>query len=201
MILKSLTVSGFKNVKSTCLDFTSKTLAVVSPNNYGKSNLLEALTFATDFISAGTKQRTMMMSWIDGIPIVKGLDSSPFQFDMEFELPNQEEYRFVHYGFTFLWYRDDKTGQKIIDERLEMRPTESVRYSAYLKRSSNQYRKGKSTNAFRNLMLDSNTLAIDVLPSIKDLEYGPIIQAVREFEYRVCDTLDVKERFQPDSTS
>ena len=101
MILKSLTVSGFKNVKSTCLDFTSKTLAVVSPNNYGKSNLLEALTFATDFISAGTKQRTMMMSWIDGIPIVKGLDSSPFQFDMEFELPNQEEYRFVHYGFTF----------------------------------------------------------------------------------------------------
>ena len=71
MILKSLTVSGFKNVKSTCLDFTSKTLAVVSPNNYGKSNLLEALTFATDFISAGTKQRTMMMSWIDGIPIVK----------------------------------------------------------------------------------------------------------------------------------
>lgn len=197
MILKSLTVSGFKNVKSTCLDFTSKTLAVVSPNNYGKSNLLEALTFATDFISAGTKQRTMMMSWIDGIPIVKGLDSSPFQFDMEFELPNQEEYRFVHYGFTFLWYRDDKTGQKIIDERLEMRPTESVRYSAYLKRSSNQYRKGKSTNAFRNLMLDSNTLAIDVLPSIKDLEYGPIIQAVREFEYRVCDTLDVKERFQP----
>ena len=104
MILKSLTVSGFKNVKSTCLDFTSKTLAVVSPNNYGKSNLLEALTFATDFISAGTKQRTMMMSWIDGIPIVKGLDSSPFQFDMEFELPNQEEYRFVHYGFTFLLY-------------------------------------------------------------------------------------------------
>ena len=33
MILKSLTVSGFKNVKSSCLDFTSKTLAVVSPNN------------------------------------------------------------------------------------------------------------------------------------------------------------------------
>ena len=55
MILKSLMVGGFKNVKSTKLNFTSKTLAIVSPNNYGKSNLLEALDFATDFISAGAK--------------------------------------------------------------------------------------------------------------------------------------------------
>lgn len=197
MILKSLMVGGFKNVKSTKLNFTSKTLAIVSPNNYGKSNLLEALDFATDFISAGAKQRTMMMAWSDGIPIARNLDCAPFQFDIEFELPEQKEYRFVHYGFTFLWYRDDKTGQKIIDECLEMRPTESVRYSAYLKRPTNQYRKGKSTSAFRNLMLESNVLAIDVLSSIDDLEYTSVIQALKEFEYRVCDTLDVKDRFQP----
>ncbi|MBV0898375.1 AAA family ATPase [Faecalibacterium prausnitzii] len=197
MILKSLTVGGFKNVKSTRLNFTNRTLAVISPNNYGKSNLLEALDFATDFISAGVKQRTMMMAWVDGIPIARNLDCSPFQFDMEFELPEQKEYRFVHYGFTFSWYRDDKTGQKILDERLEMRPTESVRYSSYLKRPSNQYRKGKSTGVFRNLTLEPNVLAVDVLSSIEDLEYTPIIQAIRAFEYRVCDTLDVKERFQP----
>ena len=108
----------------------------------------------------------MMMAWSDGIPIARNLDCAPFQFDIEFELPEQKEYRFVHYGFTFLWYRDDKTGQKIIDECLEMRPTESVRYSAYLKRPTNQYRKGKSTSAFRNLMLESNVLAIDVLSSL-----------------------------------
>lgn len=78
-----------------------------------------------------------------------------------------------------------------------MRPTESVRYSAYLKRPTNQYRKGKSTSAFRNLMLESNVLAIDVLSSIDDLEYTSVIQALKEFEYRVCDTLDVKDRFQP----
>lgn len=90
MILKSLMVGGFKNVKSTKLNFTSKTLAIVSPNNYGKSNLLEALDFATDFISAGAKQRTMMMAWSDGIPIARNLDCAPFQFDIEFELPEQK---------------------------------------------------------------------------------------------------------------
>ena len=197
MILKSLTVSGFKNIKHTFLSFSNKAIAVVSPNNYGKSNLFEAFDFATNFIAAGAKQRNMMMAWVDGIPIAKNIDHLPFQFDIEFELPNQSEYRFVHYGFTFLWYRDDKTGQRIIDERLEIRPSESVRYSAYLKRSLNQYRKGKSTNAFRKLVLESNTLAIDVLPSIDDLEYSEVVQAIREFEYRVCDTLDVKARFQP----
>ena len=42
-------------------------------------------------------------------------------------------------------------------------------------------------------MLESNVLAIDVLSSIDDLEYTSVIQALKEFEYRVCDTLDVKD--------
>lgn len=197
MILKSLSVGGFKNLKTTKIVFNHKTIAVVSPNNYGKSNLLEAFNFATDFIAASPKQRATMMAWTDGIPLTPVLANEPFKFEMEFEDPSFEEYRFVRYGFSFLWYRDDKTGQKILDETIEMRPNESVRYSSYLKRNFNQYRKGKSTTAFRNIILDETVLAIDVLPSIEDLEYNNVLQAIRSFEYRVCETLDVKNQFQP----
>lgn len=196
MILKSLAVGGFKNLSLTKISFDHNTVAVISPNNYGKSNLLEALRFATGFISASPKQRINMMAWTEAIPLTPLLAKTPFEFQMEFEDEKLGEYCFVRYGFSFSWYRDDKTGQRIIDETLEMRPSESVRYSSYLKRDTCQYRKGKSTNAYRNISLDNMVLAIDVLPSIEDLEYKEAIQAIRSFEYRVCDTLDVKEQFQ-----
>lgn len=196
MILKSLTIGGFKNLDRTHLDFSQNIIAVISPNNYGKSNLLEALDFATDFLEAGAKKRLAMMSWSNGIPLTPALADKPFQFEMEFEAPELEEYRFVHYGFSFAWYRDDKTGQKLLNEIIEMRPSESVRYSSFLKRKQGEYRKGRSTNAFRKIVLDDAMLALDVLPSIEDLEFGPVLQQIRSFEYRVCDTLDVKSQFQ-----
>lgn len=196
MVLKSLMVGGFKNLNLTRIDFEHNTVAVISPNNYGKSNLLEALDFATDFISASPKQRTNMMAWTNGIPLTPLLANEPFQFQLEFEDSSLCEYRFVRYGFSFLWYRDNKTGQRILNETLEMRPHESVRYSSYLKRTPGQYRKGKTTTSYRNISLDATILAIDVLPSVEDLEYKEVIQAIRSFEYRVCDTLDVRNQFQ-----
>ena len=63
MRLKSISVGGFKNLNYTTIRFNSNTIAVISPNNYGKSNLLEAIGFANDFIVAGPKMRLNMMSW------------------------------------------------------------------------------------------------------------------------------------------
>ena len=188
MRLKSLFVSGFKNLHETTLITNNKTIAVISPNNYGKSNLLEALDFAVDFISASPKQRLSMMAWTDGIPLTPAIESEPFRFSMEFEDPSLGEYRFVRYGFSFCWYRDNGSGQKILDEHLEMRQTESVKYTSYLK--------GKSTSAYRNIVLDDNVLAVDILSSVEDLEYNRVLQILHGFEYRVCDALDVKEKFQ-----
>ena len=95
-MLKSLTVGGFKNLRTTRLRFDHPSIAVISPNNYGKSNLLEALDFATDFISASPKQRANMMSWVDAIPLTPELANEPFSFEMELDAPELGEYRFIH---------------------------------------------------------------------------------------------------------
>ena len=50
MKVLSLSVGGFKNLDYTTLQLEGMA-AIVSPNNYGKSNLLEALNFATDLNS------------------------------------------------------------------------------------------------------------------------------------------------------
>ena len=196
MRLKSISVGGFKNLNFTSMHFVSNTIAVISPNNYGKSNLLEAIGFANDFIVAGPKMRLNMMSWKNGIPLTPGLASEPFRFEMELDEPKFGEYRYIRYSFSFQWYRDDGTGQKILDERIEMRSDESTKYSSFLKRNSGKYRRSKSTNAFRNIVLEDSVLAIDVLSSIEDLDYNNVLQAIRRFRYRVCDALDVNDHFQ-----
>lgn len=195
MTISRLSVGGFKNLKRTDLQL-DKIVAVVSTNNYGKSNLLEALLFANDFITASSKNRKAMMGWAKGIPLTKATESNEFFFEMEFYDPSLGDYSHVKYGFTFSWYKDDRTGQRITNEWIDLRSDESKRFASYLKRTEGKYRKGCSTEAWRKLIFDDSQLAIDVLASVGDLEYAPVIQAIRGYEYRVCSSLDLTTRFQ-----
>lgn len=68
MRIKRITIGNFKNLAETTLDLT-RMIALVSTNNYGKSNLLEAIRFGFDFISASPKERNTMMRWRRGIPL------------------------------------------------------------------------------------------------------------------------------------
>lgn len=195
MKIISLSVGGFKNLDYTTLKLDGIT-SIVSPNNYGKSNLLEALSFATDFISAGVKTRKQMMGWIKGIPLTKKIDKNDFKFEIEFYDPALEDYSYVRYGFAFSWFKDDQTGLKITDEWIDLHSESSNRYTSYLKRNEGKYRKGNSTTAFRKLIFDDSQLAIDVLASVTDLEYIKVIQAIQSFEYKICSSLDLQDRFQ-----
>ena len=145
MKIKSVTVGGFKNLKRSTVQLENIT-AIISPNNYGKSNFLEAIDFGVDFISSNPKGRKTMMKWIRGIPINKSIQNDEFYFEIEMEDASLNEYRFIRYGFTFIWYRDDGNGQKITNEWIDTRPNESVRYTSFLKRDEGKYRKSKETD-------------------------------------------------------
>lgn len=196
MKLKSVTVGGFKNLMKTTIELSNIT-AIVSPNNYGKSNLLEAIDFGVDFISENEKDRKTMMRWIKGIPINRILANEDFYFEIEFENDTEDDYKFVRYGYSFSWYRDNGTGQKITDEWMEARPNESVKYSSFLKRKEGKYRKEKNTNSFRKITLDEGQLAIDILMAMEDIPIQSVIRAIKSIDYHVCSSLDLGDRFQP----
>ena len=196
MKIKSVTVGGYKNLERSTILF-SGIAAIISPNNYGKSNLLEAIDFGTDFILANSKERKQMMRWIRGIPINRANDKDEFYFEIEFEDTALKDYRFVKYGYSFVWYKDDNTGLRITDEWLETRQNESVRFSSMLKRNEGKYRKSKDTASYRKISLDECQLAVDVLSAIEDLEIAPIIKDILKIDYRVCSSLDLGDRYQP----
>ena len=196
MKIKRLTVGNYKNIALTTLD-CSKMIALVSPNNYGKSNLLEAIQFGLDFISDAAKVRKAKMRWRKGIPITPVLADQNYIFGIEFDEPKLGEYRFVRYSFSFAWYNDHGTGAKITDETIEIRSTESVKYTAYLKRAEGKYRASKATSAYRKLELSDDTLAIDAISMIKDVEIADAVRQIKEINYRVCDSLELDDSFRP----
>lgn len=196
MKIRSVKVGGFKNVQDSKLELNNVT-AVVSPNNYGKSNLLEAIRFAVEFISATEKTRRQMMSWGKGIPICKSLENENFTFEVELINENSVDFKYVKYGFSFAWYRDDGTGRKIIDEWLEARDSESKKFTSFLKREQGKYRKEKGTSSFRNISLGCEQLAIDILSHQEDASIQPLALSIRNIDYRICSSLDLGTRFQP----
>lgn len=195
MKIKSISVGGFRNIRNTQLTLGNIT-AVISPNNYGKSNLLEAIDFGVSFLSENVKGRDAMMRWIRAIPINKALENEKFSFQIEFEDDTLREYRYVRYGYAFSWFRDDGSGSAIVDEWLEARATESVRYTSYLKRSEGKYRPSKSTASFRKILLDRSQLSIDVLSSIEDIDLYDVVAAIKDIHYHICSSLDLRDRFQ-----
>lgn len=196
IIIKSITIGGFKNLNRTRINL-DKIVTLVSPNNFGKSNLIEAINFGVDFLTASKKLRKSMMSWVKGVPLTPSLAFEDFLFEVEFDDPSLEQYRYVKYGFSFSWFNDDGSGNKVTNEWLEARKSESTRYSSFIKRNEGKYRKGYSTQAYRKVLLDNSQLAIDIISSIEDIEISNVIRSIQNLRYQVCSSLDLQDRFTP----
>jgi len=172
-------------------------VVLVSPNNFGKSNLLQAIDFGADYLLASTNARRRMMKWRSGIPLTPACAFDDYWFEIELDAPSLGEYRYVRYGFSFTWFKDDGTGQKITNEWLDARKSESVKYSSFLQRNEGTYRKGYSTQARRKVVLDDAQLSIDVLAAIDDIEIANVIMVIKSFTYHVCASLDLQDSFSP----
>jgi len=194
MFIKSLTVGGFKNLSTTKINF-GKLIVLASPNNFGKSNLIEAIDFGFAFIEANSKQRKSMMSWISGIPLTPELSSEKFTFEIEIDVPELKEHRYINYGFSFSWFRDDTTGQQITDEWLKVRKNESTRYTSLFKRNEGNYRKSSQSQARSKINLSDSQLMIDILSATDEIEITDIIKAIQNVHYRTCAVTDVSGNF------
>ncbi len=195
MKLLNITVGGFCNITRTTIECNGM-VALVSPNNYGKTNLLIALHFAYDFISASPKARTAMMSSEACVPLVPTIQDENFLFEIILEDPDLDNpYRFIKYGFEFVWIRDDKSGCRIINEVIETSNKLGNRWTTYLKRAEGCYRKSYDTRSFRKIALDDNQLAIDVLTALEDIDINPVIHSIKQTTFAFFASLEASNRF------
>ena len=68
MELKSITISGYRNVSNVKLKLDNIT-SMLSLNNFGKSNVLKGIDFGCRFIQKVPSEKSFMMLHSSNIPI------------------------------------------------------------------------------------------------------------------------------------
>ncbi len=195
MKLLSVAVSGFRNITQTTIELGGIS-AILSPNNYGKSNLLQAIAFGFEFMKSSSRQRELMMRALNCMPLNPKLANDDFRFSIALDNPQLGEYRFVRYSFSFAWLRDDDKGCKITDETIEISSKKCGPWTNYLKRAEGKYKKSHDTRSFRSISLDDTKLAIDVLTAIEDIDINGAIKSILSATFDICDSLDTDNRFR-----
>lgn len=192
MRIKKISVSGFRNIGDATIDLSGIT-ALAAPNNFGKSNVVDAIVLGMSFLNMSPQERSRQFGLVRNMPLVPVLSREPYRFSVTFDDEDLEDYRHVEYSFAFLWERDDGTGARIIDETLTITPAGGTRGTAYLKRQDGRYRKEYGTRSWRRISLDGNQLAIDVLTAIDDIGINPVIRDIKRLKPCLYQDIDPAE--------
>jgi predicted ATPase len=126
-------IEGFANIAYQSLD-VHELNALIAPNGYGKSNILNAVEFGVKFIYADEAERVKMLA-SRFRPINESIVLKDFSFEIcgGFDVAGRE-YLF-QYGFTAAWASNDFQGE-VKTEWLKMKQPQDQRFKQMLNRTN-----------------------------------------------------------------
>ena len=133
MNIKRIYIDGFKNLDNVNVSL-SKLTSLLSINNFGKSNYLEAVDFAMAFISANSKDKIQMMNIKNLIPILNYNFGENFKFEIEFSSNLNNQLYEVIYGYEFQWGLSKEREAKIVKEYLKIKQNDSQKFSLFVEK-------------------------------------------------------------------
>lgn len=190
MIIDSLRISNFANIGNITIELADIT-ALVAPNNYGKSNVIQAINFAAKFIEDTSKGKERMLSHSAFAPINSATVSSPCIFEILGKIEQSSGTKYFRYSFSFRW---DKG---IIEERLELRIPQSQRFIKYIERRGTQakYLPTPGGRCNKNIDVDDNILVLNKLANFDELFYIDALKQIEHIDVKVVDTLISPESY------
>ncbi len=179
MDIKRIKIDGFKNLKNIDLTLNNIT-SLLSINSYGKTNTLTAILFGIDFIIRNNETKKNQMMYSPVIPVNKNYLSNTFSFEIEMNVKGEE----VIYGYSFLWEKSGKKG-KIVSEYLKVKePTESQKFTFYIKRDENNsfYKPSKTGSCNKSVLIENYELIINKIKAYDELYYMEIIKGINSLK-------------------
>lgn len=185
MKISRITVGGFKNLKKTVIDMKN-IVALVALNNYGKSNLFQAMRFAVNFMGYSAALKKQCMHSVENIPLNKHLDTADFDFEIVVELTEDESpvYTEAVYHYSFRWPKNDAGkmyGAEIIREELKLKPRgEHQKYETVLKRDEDKalFKASATGRCSSKITADSFELVLNKLAAYDNLPYLDVVKVL-----------------------
>lgn len=197
MKIRKIKISGFKNISESDITFGDFN-ALIALNNYGKSNLIQAIDFSNDFIQSSNKTKSQMMQSQSRIPINNFIAGKDFVFDLTYDTKFENLNYTVNYSFSFEWINKQNGGKKIKSEILKLKKKEKdAKYFTYVNRSENKkvYLNSRTGRCDKDIIIEENALIINKLLNFDDLFYLEIIKEINNIEISFFSLNDIERRF------
>ncbi len=107
MKIQTIELDGYKNLNKIHLSF-DKITALLSLNNFGKSNVLSGIDFGLSLMKAGAESKQEYMSHKQLIPLNPQTRGKNYRFRIEVLTEFQDEQYRVQYGYAFSWRKVEK---------------------------------------------------------------------------------------------
>ena len=191
MEISKLTISGFCNIKQFDINLTEFN-ALVAPNNYGKSNVLEGIRFAFRFITSPVSVRETMMNDSAFIPINNVTSGIPFKFGIELTSGEGESEVTYFYSFSFEWAKNNgEQGACIVEESLTENSKAYRRPHTLVKRTKEDgglYVSSPMGRCRNCANAGSRELVIDALSAIGGLFFQNVVTEIKHLGLNLVDT-------------
>lgn len=200
MKIQAVTISGFKNISKVTLQLDNIT-ALVSLNNFGKSNVLTAIDFGLDYINGSMIDKRTMMSNKDLIPLNKAMVGKNFCFELELLSTFDNEECQIVYGYEFCWKTDEEKEPKIISEFLKYRPMDSAqKYTQLIKRDEYKslYKSSETGRCSSKIKVERTELAVNKLTAYDEIFSADLIKKINSLKFYMENHLDAKSFYRPD---
>lgn len=199
MKIQAVLIDGFKNLSNVKITFDNIT-ALVSLNNFGKSNVLSGIDFGLTYIKAGTEEKIAMMSNADLIPINIRMQCRNYRYEMEV-LTEYEgmDYR-VLYGYEFSWRSSKDIDPQIQQEYLKIKPDEKgQKYTQLISRNAGAafFKSSESGRCSSKIKIQPSELVVNKLRAYDELYYAEIIQKLHSMKMYMENNLDAKSFYRP----
>ena len=178
-VIRNIRLGGITNIAEVSVPLEALT-ALVAPNNYGKSNVLQGVEFAVRFLTATSQERRGMMAQRRLIPINQSMDNRPFEFEISGTAAGYD----YEYGYRFEWAttKEGLTGQRITGEWLRAKGLDEPKYRSLLKREGETEALMAPTPTSRcskPLAVDGATLALDRLGALDKLFFAALVRELQ----------------------
>ena len=133
MVIDSFDIKGISNIEHVRINVGEMNV-LIAPNGYGKSNVLNAISFGMGFLKASMESRRQMLD--SGFaPINEAMIHNNFRFELNGRLSTDEHAQLFLYGFECEWATADKEGC-VVSEWLKVKLANEQRYRQLINRTT-----------------------------------------------------------------
>lgn len=131
MVIDSLIIEGFSNIEHIRLDIGEMN-ALIAPNGYGKSNVLNAISFGLTLLNANEDIKRQMLS-SRYLPINVSMRDKNFHFEIHGHIERNERIEMVQYGYECKWAEGSIPGY-VLSEWFKIKGVEEQRFRQLVNR-------------------------------------------------------------------